>query len=155
MTEKLPLRRYRAAGGVVVDPSGQRVLVLVRPNRPGPDGQPEVRLPKGHIEAGESRREAACREVSEESGVTPLQVLADLGHQSVDFDWQGQHYIRDESYFLMTLPPGNGAQQAEKQFEPRWLTWEEALEALTFEAEREWLRRAQAKWQAMRGPHEE
>jgi len=151
VTEELAPRRYRAAGGVVVSPSGERVLVLVRPKRPGPDGQPEVRLPKGHIEAGEGRRQAACREVSEEAGLTNVEVLADLGHQSVEFDWRGQHYIRDESYFLMTLPPGDEPEESEEQFEPRWLTWQEALEALTYEAERQWLRRAQARWQALQG----
>jgi len=49
--------RYTAAGGVVVD--AERVLVLRRPSRD------EVRLPKGHIEKGESAQETALREVME------------------------------------------------------------------------------------------
>ena len=31
------------------------------------------------------------------------------------------------------------------------MPWEEALRQLTFEAEREWLRRARAAWQRVRG----
>jgi len=89
--------RYRAAGGVVVD--GERVLVLRRP------GRGEVRLPKGHIDPGETPRAAALREVGEESGYADLEIVADLGTQTVEFDWDGRHYVRDEHYFLMQGQP--------------------------------------------------
>ncbi len=139
----LPTRRYAAAGGVVVDAAGERILVLLRPDRLGPDGQPEVRLPKGRIETGESQRETALREVHEEAGLLDLEIVADLGHQIVEFDWAGRHNIRDESYFLMASSPTAHFGRPERQFERRWLTWEEALTQLTFAAEREWVRRAQ------------
>lgn len=32
----------------------------------------------------------------------------------------------------------------EPEFEPAWVTWEEALESLTYEAEKEWMCRARA-----------
>ena len=145
MTEQLPTRRYASAGGVVVDSTGQQIVVLVRRGRLGPDSRAEARLPKGHIEAGENRQGAALREVGEETGLTDLRILADLGQQTVEFDWRGHHYIRDESCFLMTPGPGCDSGQPETQFEPRWLTWIEALERLSFEAEREWVRRALAQ----------
>ncbi len=129
--------RYVAAGGVVVREGC--VLVLRRPSRS------EVRLPKGHVEPGEDVQAAALREVREESGYANLVVCADLGTQMVEFDHAGRHVIRTERYFLMellddqTLPCGS-----ETQFDPIWLPWDEALAALTFEAEREWVRRARA-----------
>jgi 8-oxo-dGTP pyrophosphatase MutT (NUDIX family) len=127
--------RYTAAGGVVV--CNDRVLVLRRPSRG------EVRLPKGHVEPGEKPQETALRETREESGYANLTMEGDLGEQLVAFDYQGKHYVRTERYFLMGLAdrearPSGG----EKQFAPEWLTWDEALAALTFEAEREWVRRA-------------
>jgi 8-oxo-dGTP pyrophosphatase MutT (NUDIX family) len=131
---------------VVVGGDGVRVLVLLRPKRLGPDGRPEVRLPKGHIEPGEDRQEAAIREVCEEAGLTGVEILADLGHLIVEFDWKGRHFVRDESCFLMSAPPRASTAQPEKQFHPQWLTWEEALARLTFAGEREWLRRARAAW---------
>jgi 8-oxo-dGTP pyrophosphatase MutT (NUDIX family) len=136
--EEMKTIHYQAAGGVVV--RGERVLVLRRPSRN------EVRLPKGHIEPGESRRETALREVTEESGYAELQIAADLGHQQVEFDYQGQHVVRDEYYFAMQLEGTHqGAREAkELQFEPVWLRWQEALEALTYEVEREWVERAKA-----------
>lgn len=139
-----PTRQYTAAGGVVADDAAGRVLVLLRPGRTGPDGRPEVRLPKGHVEPGESRRAAALREVHEEAGVAGLSIVADLGRQRVEFDHQGYHYVRDEYYYLMVAPPGTEPRGHEEQWQPLWLSWEEALQRLTFEPEREWLRRAQA-----------
>jgi 8-oxo-dGTP pyrophosphatase MutT (NUDIX family) len=138
----LPVRTYASAGAVVVDPGGINVLVLLRPSRLGPDGQPEVRLPKGHVESGETRSQAAFREVREETGLLNLHIQADLGRQLVEFEWRGYRYIRDESCFLMTTLAGGQQTRPEKQFERMWLPWEEALERLTFEAERDWLRRA-------------
>jgi 8-oxo-dGTP pyrophosphatase MutT (NUDIX family) len=121
---------YTAAGGVVVH--GDRVLVLRRPSRN------EVRLPKGHVEPGERLRDAALRETSEESGYSGLVLGDDLGEQVVEFDHGGKHYVRTERYFLMTLVKGTAEPfGGESQFEPVWLAWDDALTALTFEAERE------------------
>jgi 8-oxo-dGTP pyrophosphatase MutT (NUDIX family) len=128
--------RYQAAGGVVVD-SG-RVLVLRRPSRE------EVRLPKGHIKKKESRAEAALREVTEESGYADLEILADLGHQVVEYDYQGAHVVRDEYYYLMHLRSSRQTEREEQehQFIPDWLDWDEALSTLTYQPEREWVQRA-------------
>jgi 8-oxo-dGTP pyrophosphatase MutT (NUDIX family) len=148
LTDRLPIREYASAGGVIVDSSGEHILLLLRPGRLGPDGRPEARLPKGHIEPGESRLQAALREVHEEAGLSNLEIHADLGHQTVEFDRQGRHYIRDESYFLLKVsnPLLTQAGQPEKQFERQWLTWEKALARLTFAAEREWVQRAQTAY---------
>jgi 8-oxo-dGTP pyrophosphatase MutT (NUDIX family) len=144
---QLPKREYASAGGVVA--AGGRVLVLKQEIRAGPDGRIEMRLPKGHIEPGESRAAAARREVEEEAGLPAPHILADLGHQTVEFDWQGHHTVRDESYFLMAPAPGTPEAPPEAQFERLWLPWEEALARLTYAAEREWLRRARLAWQAL------
>ena len=126
---------YVAAGGVVVHDG--RILVLRRPSRD------EVRLPKGHVETGEDVEATALREVCEESGYDDLLVQADLGEQIVEFDYKGKHVVRTERYFLMALVDSSvQPSDSEKQFEPEWLAWDEALAELTFEAEREWVWRA-------------
>jgi 8-oxo-dGTP pyrophosphatase MutT (NUDIX family) len=146
MTTDTSVHYYAAAGGVVVDPTGELVLVLVRAKRLLPNGQPEIRLPKGHIELDESPRDAALREVNEESGLNQLEVVSDLGDQQVSYTSEGRRYLRDESYFLMTVPADARHAHPEGQFECLWLAWKDALTKLTFEAEREWMRRAQIAW---------
>ena len=71
-------KRYSAAGGVALD-SAQRALLIERVVvRDGIDVH-EVRLPKGHIDPGESAAEAALRETCEETGYCLLDIVADLG----------------------------------------------------------------------------
>lgn len=130
------VERYTAAGGVIV--RDELVLVLAWPSRD------EVRLPKGHVEPGETLQEAAIREAREESGYRELEIKADLGSQCVAFEKEGRPVVRTEHYFLMTLSRGASKRprSGESQFDPTWLTWDQALRAMTFEAEREWVRRA-------------
>lgn len=138
---------YLAAGGVVLHPDGQRILLLIRPSRD------EVRLPKGHVEPGEAREAAALREVAEETGYNDLDILAALGEQLVAFPL-GKHTIkRTEYYYLLQLRSLREGERpaTDEQFFPIWVSWDEALEHLTFEAEREWVRRARPVWQARNG----
>ncbi len=138
-SDALPLD-YRAAGGVIVRPS-QEVLVLERPARG------EIRLPKGHIDPGEAPLQTALREIAEESGFQRLRLLADLGTQWVAFPYQGRTWVREEHYFLFLREgPTEPDTAAESQFIPRWVSWETAEEILSFEPEREWVRRARAAW---------
>jgi 8-oxo-dGTP pyrophosphatase MutT (NUDIX family) len=140
MSENAQSITYHAAGGVVVDESRAHVLVLIRPARD------EIRLPKGHMEPGESPQETALREVREEAGYADLEILADLGEQMVAFAHEERAILRIEHYYLMEIrsrqeierPDGDTA-----QFFTYWATWQEAGQSLTFAAEQEWLQRAQ------------
>lgn len=135
--------RYRAAGGVVFDADG-RVLVLLRPSRN------EVRLPKGHVEEGESDDQAAVREVGEETGYVDVAVDADLGVTRSDFvvpkgvKHAGRHVIRDEHYYRMHLLSDRQVERGEdeQKFTPTWMTADDAVEAMTFDTERAWLQHA-------------
>ena len=135
----MPERTYRAAGGVVI--RAGEILLLDRPSRG------EVRLPKGHIEAGEDPQTAALREVTEESGYADLLVAADLGQQIVEFEYAGAHVVREEHYFLMLLRSEAEVRRSKKdaaQFFPMWKPIEEAVDLLTYAAERDVAQRAAA-----------
>ena len=60
-----------SAGGVVLNPHGQ-VLVVSQRGR-------SWSLPKGHLEKGEEPLEAAKREIYEETGVSQLTLIQELG----------------------------------------------------------------------------
>ncbi len=136
---------YRSSGGIVVDPTGHLVLLLIRPSRD------EVRLPKGHVEPGESLAETAVRETREESGYADLEIIADLGEQLVTFLLEGRQVRRIEHYFLMqaqSLAQCEQPQSDLQQFFTTWVPWSEVEEHLTFAAEQEWIRRAQRAWKS-------
>jgi ADP-ribose pyrophosphatase YjhB (NUDIX family) len=152
--EFMPQRRYRAAGGVVLD-RRDRVLLLERDVVRGQRSLHEVRLPKGHIEAGEADTEAAIREVREESGYQELAVLADLGLGEITFKSRGQQVTRSEHYFLMRLLADERgtptAQGEEALFVPLWASdFESAERSLTYEGERAFVRRARDAYRVLR-----
>ena len=130
--------RYTSAGGVVI--RGDQVLLLDRPARG------EIRLPKGHIERGESPEVAALRETMEETGYFDLEIVADLGGRIVEFEVDDRHVIRREYYFLMALRGDRRVPQPLQdaaQFQPLWVSLAEAAALLTFSAEQDVIRRAQ------------
>src|ERR1043166_7118356 len=67
----MSVKNTHSAGGVVLNKKGQ-VLVV---NQRGLSWS----LPKGHVEDGEDALAAARREIYEESGVSDLELVAELG----------------------------------------------------------------------------
>jgi ADP-ribose pyrophosphatase YjhB (NUDIX family) len=59
------------AGGIVVSPNNEIVLVLNKLKY--------WAFPRGHIEKNEAPLDAAIREIKEETGITQLELIKDLG----------------------------------------------------------------------------
>ncbi len=141
-------KHYRAAGGVVID-ALQRVLLIERDVPRNGVVIHEVRLPKGHVDAGETDLEAAMRETCEESGYCDLGFIADLGEACSEYDHNGRHYIRDEHFYLLQLrsdtvhAPHVDPDSEEALFQSTWAgSLREAESRLTYPSEREFVRRA-------------
>jgi len=144
-------REYRAAGGVLVDDAG-RVLLIEREVLRTGDCRHEVRLPKGHVEAGETDAEAALREVCEETGFCGTEIVADLGAVITEFTVDDTLVRRNEHYYVMRLvdptpgPPHFDSPTAEEaRFIPRWAAnLHDAEMSLTYDSERNFVRRARS-----------
>ncbi len=145
------IRAYRAAGGVVLDDQDKVLTIerwVVREGRL----VHEIRLPKGHVETGESDEEAALREVCEETGYCDLQVIDDLHEQITEFQWRGEFVHRTEHYYLMRLksddqdgPHFDSEHSEEALFRPCWEPdLATAAKKATFPSERVFLMRAAA-----------
>ena len=145
-------KHHKTAGGVVINSQGE-VLVIIRDIEREGVVVHEVRLPKGHIDPGESAEHAAIREVCEESGYCHLRIAEDLGTAHSAFTFRGKHHERDEQYYLMELTdpthePPQPMSEEEALFEPAWLPLGEAAEKMTYESERDFVTRA---WKLVQG----
>jgi 8-oxo-dGTP pyrophosphatase MutT (NUDIX family) len=138
---------YHAAGGIIVR-DGQALLLRKR-------HKPEIVLPKGHVEEGETPEQAALRETREETGYCNFRVLANLGVERAEFDRpeSDEHVVRDETYFLLELldderdeaQTHDDAEFDRAVFEHVWTPLALAPDRVTFEPARSFVRRA-AGW---------
>lgn len=124
------------AGGAVYRERGDRVeYLLVRATGP----LREWVLPKGHVEAGETTREAAVREVEEEADVQ-AQIVAEL--DTVEYTLRGER-VKVQFYLMKALPADEPrlthSTTTKENRECAWLPLDEAGDRLAHEAYRQLL----------------
>jgi diadenosine hexaphosphate hydrolase (ATP-forming) len=113
-------RRVVQGGAIVVRRrGGTRRVLLVRSS----DGRSWL-FPKGHVEEGETRRQAAARETREEAGVTGRPVRF-VGCNRFERDRR----IVEVSYYLLNYLGEVGADEYRAK---RWCTPAEARRTLSF-----------------------
>jgi 8-oxo-dGTP pyrophosphatase MutT (NUDIX family) len=140
-------RRELSAGGVVWRRArnGALEVALIRPRH-----SKAWALPKGHLEEGETAREAAIREVREETG---LEVASadPLGQIAYVFSWRDRkdgpltRIFKRVEYFLMECAGGDVADHDHEVDEVAWRPLNRALARATYENEREILSKARAR----------
>ena len=129
-----------AGGGYVVRRRGGAVEVLLIFRRGAWD------LPKGKLDDGESVREAAHREVSEEVGIKPkkLTVTADLGETVHGYVWPKRevYAVKTTHWFAMTTTAETFEPEAREGIEAvAWVPWAESTTRVGFATLRELLDR--------------
>lgn len=125
----------QSAGGVVIGPRG--TIALVR-NR---GGNGAWLFPKGHVDEGETDEEAARREVQEETGLTDLEFIDDLGTYSrfairADGSEDTSH-LKEIHMFLFAAQNFNLAPTMEIE-EARWVSFSNAIEEIGSAADKAW-----------------
>jgi 8-oxo-dGTP pyrophosphatase MutT (NUDIX family) len=143
-----PTRRARraqarefSAGGVVVR-DGQVVVIV--PTRRAADGSRVLALPKGHVDPGERPLQTAAREVREETGILVGEPICELGESRYWYRRDGRTIGKSVAFFLFEHAGGDTADHDDEVEEVRWIALEEALTALSHQAEREMIELALA-----------
>ena len=96
-------------------------------------------LPKGLIEEGESREDAARREVSEETGLLGelVQPLDKIKYWYVWDYGEGRERVRKQVHFFLLRYTGGSTDDHDHEVDDaRWFTLAEALERISFKDER-------------------
>jgi len=125
------------AGGVVFRMGGNTAEFLLVEATKDPD---QWVLPKGHVEDGESHREAAVREVHEETGVW-ARIVGDLG----DATWPADCGAVTTRFFVMQAI-GHGLRQ-ERDRQHEWLEFQNAVAKASHIETRELLQAAE-QWRS-------
>ncbi|MCL4360682.1 NUDIX domain-containing protein [Patescibacteria group bacterium] len=111
------MKQEHSAGGMILRKKKTWEVLVIR------DMNDSWTFPKGLIEPGEKARDAAIREIREETGLTQIRYCRDLG--SIDYQYRRNGLIRKTvAYFLFSL---TGAEPFKLQREEgiraaRWVT---------------------------------
>jgi 8-oxo-dGTP pyrophosphatase MutT (NUDIX family) len=129
-----------SAGGVVYRRTDDGIEVVLASRRTR-RGDLAWGLAKGGIESGESREEAAIREVREETGLT-ADIEADLGDTKYMYVWEDVRIRKTVHFFLMRWTGGDVEDRDDEMEEIRWFPLERALKRAAYRGERDVLGRA-------------
>jgi 8-oxo-dGTP pyrophosphatase MutT (NUDIX family) len=133
-------RDETSAGGVVFRREGAEPLyLLIR------DSYRNWGFPKGHLEDGEQPAAAAIREVGEETGLSRLEIRANIDAIDWHFRFRGRLIHKVCHFYLMEAADGKTKpQRAEGITACRWARYDDAARLLSYANAREVLAHAHA-----------
>ncbi len=139
----MPWRREVSAGGVVYRRSDRGIEIALASRRTR-RGDLAWGLPKGGIEENEDLRQAAIREVREETGLE-AEIEEDLGDIRYFYVWEGVRVRKAVHFFLMRATGGDVSRHDHEMEDVRWFPLAKALKKAAYKGEREVLERAASR----------
>ncbi len=128
------MRKEKSCGAIISRVTeGKRLVLLIKHRNGG-----HWAFPKGHVEKGETEIETATREILEETGLVTK--VDDSFRQVVTYS-PHKGAIKDVVYFSADVLEGVQHAQPEEVMEIIWLEPEKAIETVTFENDKEVLRK--------------
>lgn len=133
------MKREFSAGGIVFNDKGEVLLIQ---NSPMKDhGVNYWGFPKGHIEGKESSGETALREVGEETGIE-VEIVDKVGDSKYVYGKGEEKVFKIVIIYLMKYTGGKLIHQSSELLDAKWVEPEEALKILSFQNDRELLKKA-------------
>lgn len=127
-----------SAGGLVVD-SGRHPASAALIGRLDRRGRLLWSLPKGHLESGETREQAAIREVEEETGIVGT-IVAPIGTIKYWFVADGRRVHKTVHHFLMRATGGELSDEDPEVIEVDWVALDDLGGRLAYADERRLVR---------------
>lgn len=99
--------------------------------------------PKGHIEKGETARQAALREAGEEAGLRSLELVEGFTHKVTYFFSKGGRTVRKTVTFFLGRSPTAAFATSSEHAGGGWFSFDEAMARLKFLTARQALQAAE------------
>jgi 8-oxo-dGTP pyrophosphatase MutT (NUDIX family) len=124
-----------SAGGLVIDSRDAEQARAALIGRTDRRGRLLWSLPKGHVEPGETTKDAAVREVAEETGITG-RVVAELGTIDFWFVAEGRRIHKTVHHFLLVATEGELSAEDVEVEQVAWVPLGALDETLAYADER-------------------
>ena len=144
------VRIQKSAGGVIYQECEGWMYVALIATKGSPQRE-RWGLPKGIVEKGEGSAQTALREVAEETGLEG-EIVGKLGY--IEY-WFGSSedkilYHKFVDFYLLEYRSGEVEKHYCEVEQARWFPIEEAIERVSFDNERDILRKAKDEWERKR-----
>jgi ADP-ribose pyrophosphatase YjhB (NUDIX family) len=129
-----PAVEETSAGGLVIDFDRDPISTVII-GRYDRRGRMVWSLPKGHIEAGETRQQTAEREVREETGIIG-RVIGELGTVDFTFVAEGRRIHKTVHHFILERTGGEISTEDVEVADVAWVALSDVQARLTYSDER-------------------